>query len=290
MKKGLVLLAMSSIALFGSCDIYDGQVSGDCKAAAETQVFVTNQTVVNNIIVDTPKTDLITQDKSFGASAQYINAGEVSMINIPLGINIGSNFGVETNIPVVSVKGFVNPNSFQKEDNFGLGDVSVGGNFHFGMITQEGLNITTLLYKTTTGDEDKGLGSGKDAVTLSHKFVKYVTDRATVNALLSYTLNDDAVSGNAYMAMIGGSMPCLLNDDIITNAKVTYFHTDEVSKNSIVTSPELKTADLWLNWDVNQYFNHIPVSFGVKIPLLNQIGSTDIDKTYLFYLSLSSFF
>jgi hypothetical protein len=285
MKKIVLSLIVASASLLAAEYSYDER--SYYQEESDRQVLISNQSTVSNVVVDAPRTELARGTSNYAASAQYIYTENYSVLNLPFGANIGSNFGVEFSLPLVSIKDYMN-SSFEKEDNMGIGDISVGGNYHYGQMNESlGSNITTLLYKTTSGDEKKGLGSGEAAVTLSHKFSKNVTDNTTVHALLSYTLNDDKVSGNAYMAMLGGSMPCLINNDVTTSAKLTYFHVDEVTKNFL---PEIKVADLWLNWDSNKIVSGMPLGFGVKIPLLSEVGSTEADKTFLFYLSASSLF
>ena len=265
MKKiVLSFIAISSIAF--SADYYE----------VDSATFVNNQTIVNTIVADTPQTDLITTKKGYGATAQFVYSENVNILNIPLGMKIGSGFGIEAYVPIIDT-----PN------NTGIGDISIGGNYNFGsVLDSSGLNITSLVYKTTTGDENKGLGSGKGAVTLSQKISKNLSDKLTLNGALSYTLNDDTVSGDSYMLMAGGSMPCLISDKVRTSAKLTYFAVAENQYNF----GEINSADLWLQWDSSKLVNNLPLGFGIKVPLLNEIDGNDADKTLLFYLSVTSFF
>ncbi|MEA2098573.1 MAG: hypothetical protein U9P72_00415 [Campylobacterota bacterium] len=274
MKKITLSLLVASMSLLA----YEGHSEN-----TDSQVYVQSQTVVNNIVADAPKTNFITSGKEFGAAAQYVNAGDVTILNIPLGMQVGFGFGVEVNIPLVSVKNF----GWAQDKNTGIGDISVGGNYNFGSVLEStGLNITTVLYKTATGDVDKGLGSDVDAISLTHKFSKSLNTKYTVNALLSYTLNDDTVSGDSYMLMGGASMPCLLSNKVTTSAKLTYFSVAENKYNF----GELTSADLWLQWDSDKLVNNLPLGFGVKLPLINEVDGNDKDKTVVFYLSMASFF
>ncbi|MBU0721711.1 hypothetical protein KJ877_10240 [bacterium] len=271
MKKiTLSLLAVSTLVFgspFHNADTTDGDT------------LIINQTVVNDVVSDAPKVDFVSSDKTVGVTAQYIYSNDISLLNVPVGLNIGSNFGLEVNIPLVSVK-------VASTTESGLGDISVGGNFHFGKPWDpSGTNITTLLYKTTTGDKDKVLGSGYEAFTLSHRITKDIDTRYQVNGLLSYTVNDEMISGNSYMVMAGGSMPCLFWDKVKTSAKVTYFGVDAVNGFG-----ELKSGNLWLSWNSSKIVNGVPLGLGVKIPLLEEIDGVEKDKTVLFYLSASSFF
>ena len=272
MKKiVLSLIAISTIAF--SAEFYDLH-------GTESVSLVQNQTIVNTIIADTPQTDLITTKKDYGATAQFVYSENVNILNIPLGMQIGSGFGIEAYVPIIDT-----PN------DTGIGDISIGGNYNFGSVFDStGVNITSLLYKTTTGDETKGLGSGKGAVTLSHKIAKNLSEKYTLNGSLSYTLNDDTISGDSYMAMIGASMPCLISNQVRTSAKLTYFAVEDYTNQWGWTSGEVNSADLWLQWDSTTLVNNLPLGFGVKIPLLNEMDGNDADKTLLFYLSVTSFF
>jgi len=266
MKKiVLSLLAASSLVL--SFDDYHG---------TESVSLVQNQTIVNTVVADTPQTDLITTKKDYGATAQFVYSENVNILNIPLGMQIGSGFGIEAYIPIIDTK-----------TDTGIGDISIGGNYNFGSVFDStGLNITSLVYKTTTGDDTKGLGSGKGAITLSHKIAKNLFDKYTLNGSLSYTLNDDTVSGDSYMVMAGASMPCLVSNQVRTSAKLTYFAVGE----NQYQFGEVNSADLWVQWDSSTLVNNLPLGFGVKIPLLNEKDGADADKTVLFYLSVTSFF
>ncbi len=279
MKKiTLSLFALSSL-LFGYEPFhYDHEKT-------DGATYVTNQTIVNNVVNSTNKVDLATSEKKVGTAVQFVYAGDVSVINIPLGMNIGSNYGVEVNMPIVQAT-----NSVTNDTETGIGDISVGGNYHFGFPSDSsGNHITTLTYKTTTGDENKGLGSGKSAYTLSHAISKDIKPRYQLNGSFAYTLNDDSVSGNSYLAMFGGSMPCLFSRDVTTSAKLTYFHIDSIDPYG-VSFGEVNSADLWLGWSTEKFSSGIPLGFGLKIPVLNEMDGVDKDKTILFYLSASSFF
>lgn len=276
MKKIALSLLVASMSLM-AYDDYNHEESTD------SEVYVESQSVVNNIVTDTTKTNLVTSDKDYGAAAQYINAGDISIINIPVGMKVGYGFGVEANVPLVSVTDY----GWQQDDNTGLGDISLGVNYNFGKTSgSKGLNISTVLYKTTTGDDTKGLGSGVSAITLSHSFTKDVTEKYTVSALASYTLNDDTVLGDSYMLMAGASMPCLVSDKVKTSTKLTYFYTDD----NKYSNGELTNIDLWLQWDSDKLVKKIPLGFGIKIPLVSELNGNDADKTVLFYLSASSLF
>ena len=280
MKKITSLLLVTSVALLAA----GHQQTSDCSV---TRSYIQNQVIVNNIVADTPKTNLITSGQSFAFGAQYIYANDISILNIPVGMQIGYGFGFEVNIPLVSANSVYNPMTYRFEDNMGLGDISFGPNYHLGALTAPmGLHVATLLYKTATGDVNKGLGSDVDAISLSYKFTKMIDTKYTVNTLFSYTLNDDTVSGDAYMAMIGGSMPCLFSDEISTSTKLTYFAVADNKYNF----GEVNSADLWIQWDTNKLVTGVPLGFGIKVPIINEVDGLDADKTVMFYLSITSLF
>ena len=277
MKKITLSLLALSATLFSYDNYYEGN-----HETTEGQVYVQSQTVVNTVIADTPKVDLIKSEKTTRATAQYINVGDISIINIPIGFQLSSSFGIEASIPLVSVTDY----GWQKEDNTGLGDISAGVNYNFSSDSL-GLNITTISYKSTTGDIEKGLGSDMSAVTIAHAISKTVSDNFTANGSFSYTINeDDKVLGNSYLAIVGGSMPCLLSNKVTTSAKLTYF---SVAENKY-SNGEVTNADLWLQWSSDKLVSNVPLGFGVKIPLVSEVDGNDKDKTVLFYLSASSLF
>jgi hypothetical protein len=302
MKKILLISLFASSALLASsyhCDAH--QQDGEC--TTETVSLIGDQSTANEIIINPSRMSLANNDKKAAVSAQFIYSGDVTVINLPAGYNVTDNIGVELNVPVVSISDFNvwNPITFQneKESNMGLGDISVGANYHFGNFSSDyGLNVSTFRYKTTSGDELKGLGLGKDAYTFSHNFAKD-TDYLRVHALLSYTLNDEKVLGDALTAMVGISRPCLLNEKLKTNIKLTYFNLEETTRNNFTNSSGFKKIDLWIAFNSDKLFSGIPVGAGIKIPIIDEVSSrdftgakqtTDGSKTILFYLSAGSFF
>ena len=279
MKKIVVATTLASVALLA--EPYMPHFSEENTDA----VIVAEQTTVNDITVSNVRSDFALGTHTSMASAQYINNGDVSILNIPVGYNITNNIGLEANIPFVQVK------SDFADTQRGIGDVSVGMNYHFGSYRSvSGLHLTTLRYKSTSGDEEKGLGTGKAAYTLSHSFTKELGADFRGHALASYTFNDEEVLGDSYNVMLGVSRPCLLNDKLRTNVKFAYFNMkeNEYEMNGITT------ADVWLEWNTQSLLTNVPLGFGVKIPLVNEISSfgttVDADKTVFFYLSAGSFF
>ena len=277
MKKITLSLLVASSLLFG--------FHSDTEKT-DQETYVSNQTIVNEVVASPEKVEFANSGKQFGVGAQMISAGDVKIFNIPVGVNIGSNFGLEANVPILRVR-----NTFTEEDNIGLGDITLGGNFHFGKYSDIiGNNITTLLYKTVTGDENEGFGTIYKALTISQRTTKYIDNKYQLHGLLSYTRNGDSNDyGDSYMLMAGGAMPCLISDKVTTNMKITYFHVNSVESFG-VTAGEIKSTDLWFAWNSSKLINDVPLGFGVKIPLVNELDGVDKDKTVLFYLTVSSFF
>ena len=277
----------------------------------EDTTQITNQSTVNNVIVDQLKTNTIEHSveqhgrtrrggMSGYAGAQYVYGDKVQIFNIPLGLDVGYGFGVEANVPIVFAKKDVTPTL---EDESGLGDVSAGLYYHFGMPSGNGLSIISVLYKSTTGDDKKGLGSGANAYSFSYKYAKRFAGKYTLHLLGSYTINNDTNRwggtlkyGDAYMAVIGGSMPCLLSNKVTTSAKLTYFHAND----NTFSSPGLPdnkngqtdVTDLWIQWDSTKLISGVPLGLGIKIPLQNKVKNAPInpDKKFSFYLSVAGLF
>ncbi len=164
-----------------------------------------------------------------------------------------------------------------------------------------GLNVFTLLYKTTTGDENKGLGSGADAYSFAYKFAKRVGGKYAIHALGSYTLNNDYTNqwntnidyGDSYLVVLGGSMPCLLFEKVTTSAKLMYFHADDTSFSGF-ESGKTDAVDLWIQRDSVHLVSGVPLGAGIKIPIMSEIdtggGLTNDDTTFSFYVSVSGLF
>lgn len=270
MKKILLATALSTATLFG----VEMHESTDA-------VIVAEPTTINEVSISVVRTDFATTNQTAMAMAQYINNGDVSIVNIPLGYNITDNIGLEAGVPIVDTE------TFAGDEETGLGDISIGANYHFGRFSDSsGFNMTTLRYKSTTGDEDKALGTGEEAYTLSHNFAKEVGAGFRLHAMAAYTLNTGEVVGDAYTAMLGTSRPCLLVDNYRTNVKLAYL---EIEENDYDTNG-VTNIDFWLEFSSEK----MPLAFGVKVPLVSEISSygttTDADKTVMFYLSAGSFF
>ena len=301
MKKILLTslaLTASVLASPYSCDPHQEECSTE-------GVVIADQTTVNEVVTSTSRMDLANDSsKTAVVGGEYIHTGDIKIVNIPMGYNITQNIGLEASVPFVSVSDYplwdAASSSFIGQDNMGLGDISIGANYHFGSYESDyGLNVTTFRYKTSTGDETKGLGLGKDAYTLSHNIAKEM-GFARVHGLLAYTLNDDTVLGDSLTAMVGFSRPCLLSDKVRTNMKLTYYNLENtIRDDGFLNTPEYKKIDFWLEFNSDRLISGIPIGAGIKIPIVDEVTTMlwdgtsktlDGSKTVLFYLSVGSFF
>ena len=284
MKKiVLSTLIASSLLMAYNDDISD----------SESHTLIVNQTVVNDIITAPIATTTSDLDSNNGSVAgQYIYSDKVNIINIPLSYNINKNFTALMALPIVSTT-----------EEIGIGDISLGGSFNFGQMNKGvGLNVTTLRYKTSTGDSKTGTGSGADAITLSHNINRAVGAGFIVNAIASYTSNfgeytdefDTTVSyGDAYLALISAAHPCLLSNKVITNVKLSYIHNNDHDFNysfGSFNAGETTNIDLWLAWTSSKIITGIPLAAGIKIPLLSEVNSVDDEKVYQFYVSITGLY
>lgn len=244
------------------------------------EVYIGSQSIVNDVIGSTNKIDFINSNQDMGVSGQFISAGDISILNIPLSYSLDEEYSLELTTPVISSKSNVSGDTLT-----GIGDISLGGSYYFGKPSdKKGSNITTLTYKSTTGAEEKALGSYTSSLTISQRVTKDINDKMQVNGFASYTLDNSA---DSTLFMIGGSHPCLLSDKVTTSAKITYLHIDSASS---VFYTAVESVDLWLGWSSNKLVVNTPLGFGLKLPIINEKGGDSKDKTVLFYLSASSFF
>ena len=302
--KGLAKKSLISLVTAVSLYAYPGAGDPQSNPQTDGNTNITNQSITNNVVADPVRNNFLSYRAKKGfkgmagyASAQYIYNDKVQIVNIPLGFDFYKGFGVEANIPYVFVDKKLSSNN---KNESGIGDISAGVNYKFGGLSgRSGLHYFSVLYKSTTGDEKKTLGSGADAYTLTYKFLKSI-DVWTVNFLASYTFNgkystqySDFDYGNSYLITVAGSRPCLLTSYLTTTAKLTYFHMDKTKQTYTGGSSyfdKTDVADLWLQWDSTKFIKNVPVGFGVKIPLLNKLGSTNISKKVSFYLSFAGLF
>lgn len=297
MKRILLLSLVASASLMASP--FHCSDNPDVECSTDTLV-IADQSSTNDIINNNARMDLSDGDKMALAGGEFIFNGDIRILNIPLGYNITQNIGIEAGIPLVNNSKFQTGITFAGtpiyEDNTGLGDVSVGANYHFGSyMAPYGLNVTTFRYKSTTGDRKKGLGTDYEAYTLSHAFAKELSFfELRTNALISYTLNHEAVLGNTLNAMIAASRPCLLTDKVRTNMKLAYRNIEEVTLNGSPSSAGYNNLDFWLEFNSDKLMNDIPVGLGVKVPIVDDVtfnGTTrEGSKTFMFYVSLGAAF
>lgn len=290
------LLAVGALLVYGTSNLY-AYPFGE-SGSSETTTEITNQSNLQEIIVDNVKTlsieESIAANKNVGyIAAQYIYNDKVKAFNIPLGYMFDNGFGIEVNIPYMFVDKHITRTGNNEN---GLGDISLGVNYHLGTVdSSTGLNLFTLRYKTTTGDEDSTLGSGASAYTISYKFLKSL-DVYKLHFQGDYTFNNDATIGgvnynygDSYFVSVGGSMPCILSDKVRTSAKLTYFHAN-ATKFWGMKSGKTDTSDLWIQWNSSTLFMNVPLGIGVKIPLKNEVDGNDIGKRFTFYISASGLF
>ena len=232
--------------------------------------FATQQMFTNDIIDNTDQIEFVNSDKQLGATGTLEIGDDIDLIDLSMRYQPIDHLGFDIRLPVVS-------NDIV--DEFGIGDFSLSANYHFGRPEEDfGTNITTLRYKTTSGDEDKGLGTGEGSFTLTHTTAKDIAGGFRLHGLLTYTFNSGNID-DSFALMFGGSHECLLSEYVTTNAKITYFDQDKLS-----------VADLWVEWSTKKIIPDAPLSAGFKIPLVNKFDGDSLNKTVLFYVSASSFF
>ena len=239
--------------------------------------LVTYQTFTNDIIDNTNQVEFVNSGKKMGATGIVGVGDKHNIIDLALRYQPIDHLGFDIRLPIQD-------NDFT--DETGIGDASVSVNYHFGQFADTfGTNIFTFRYKSTSGDEDKGLGTGEDAYTLTYTMANEITDDVRFYGLLTYTMNPgeytDSTTGtvidydDSYAGMLGASY----ESTVSTNAKVTYFGQDDLS-----------VSDFWIELSTKKVIPNVPLAIGVKIPITNKDDNFDYDKTYLFYLSVSSFF
>ncbi|OQX60178.1 MAG: hypothetical protein B5M52_00855 [Helicobacteraceae bacterium 4484_230] len=232
--------------------------------------FATLQTFTNDIIDNTDQIEFANSDKQLGTTGAVQVGDDINLLDLSMRYQPIDHLGFDIRLPVVS-------NDIA--DEFGIGDFSLSANYHFGQPEADfGTNITTLRYKTTSGNEDKGLGTGEGSFTLTHTTAKDIAGGFRLHGLLTYTLNSGDID-DSFAVMFGGSHECLLSEYVTTNVKITYFDQDK-----------LGVADLWVEWSTEKIIPGAPLSAGLKIPLINKLDGDSLHKSVLFYVSASSFF
>lgn len=260
----LVMALSSTLFAYDDYHHYDNE-------STETKVLILDQTLVNDVIFDAPTQTLDTQS----ASIQAIKNDNITVINIPYSMKIQDNLRVNFALPIVST-----------DDDTGLGDISIGSEYTFGDTSWEsGKNTTKIRYKSTTGDDKKALGSGESAFTLTHKMGKQLNNIYLVHGLISYTLNNGNY-GNSYTLLGGVQKPCIFNDKIDTNIKLSYFSSAETAN----LNDETTNIDLMAEFTSDKLVEGIPLGFGLKIPVSSEIGNNNAEKNTLIYFSASKSF
>ncbi len=265
MKKVILSLTLASTVLLSSGYTYDehGHEHLGTAEIATLEVFK------NDIIDNSNQIEFATKKEGTVAVSGTLSIGnEIKYFDITPRYNITENIGLDARLPIVQ-------NS--DTDKFGIGDFSVAGNYHFGNPgSQYGTNISTLRYKSSTGSDTDGLGTGEGTISLTHTLAKNLQNSLRVHGLVTYQMNmgdiDDAI------AIMGGLSHTNLIDYAIVNTKLTYY-----------TRGNLSVADLWAELSSEKMIG-LPFSAGIKIPLINSYDGTDLDKSFVFYLSATGFF
>ena len=232
--------------------------------------FATLQMFTNDIIDNTHQIEFANSDKQLGGTGTVEVGDDVDLLDLSVRYQPIDHLGFDARLPVIS-------NDIA--DEFGVGDFSLSANYHFGQPDADfGTNITTLRYKTTSGNEDKGLGTGEGSFTLTHTTAMDIAGGFRLHGLLTYTLNSGDID-DSFGVMFGGSHECLLSEYVTTNAKITYFDQDKLS-----------VADFWIEWSTKKIIPGAPLSAGLKIPMINKFDGDSLHKPFLFYVSASGFF
>jgi len=244
-----------------------------------TSEQATLQTFTNDIIDNTNQVEFANSDKKMRATGIVGVGDEHNIIDLALRYQPIDHLGFDIRLPI---------QENEISDETGIGDASASVNMHFGQTTDSmGTNIFTFRYKSTSGDEDKGLGTGADAYTLTYTMANDLTEHVRFYGLATYTFNTDDKNDNeiedAYAGMLGTSY----ESTVSTNMKMTYFEQDIPGGADTLT-----VLDFWLEFSTKKIVPNVPMALGVKIPIISEFDkdTTDLDKTYLFYFSMSSFF
>lgn len=260
MKKIVLLLTVATTFALAS----------DHHHGPSTSQLVTLETFKNDIIDHSNQVEFANKGADAVAVTGAISLGsDIKLIDVVPRYNPTKNLGFDARLPIMQ-------NS--DTDKFGIGDISLSGNYHFGNLGSEyGTNITTLRYKTSTGSDTDGLGTGEGAITLTHTLAKNLDNDLRFHGLLTYAMNmgdiDDAIA-----AMVGISHTGLI-DNVATNSKVTYY-----------TQGDFTAADLWVELSSTKLIDGIPFATGLKIPLIDSYDGKDLDKYFILYASFTGFF
>ena len=236
-----------------------------------TSELATLETFKNDIIDHSNQIEFANKGADAMAITGAISIGsDIKLIDVVPRYNPTGNLGFDARLPIMQ-------NS--ESDEFGIGDISLSGNYHFGNLDSEyGTNISTLRYKASTGSDTDGLGTGEGSITLTHALAKNLEGDLRVHGLLTYAMNmgdiDDAI------ALMGGmSHKGLMPSVGVANTKLTYF-----------TQGDFTAADLWVELSSKKLIDGVPLSTGLKIPLIDSYDGSDLDKYFLLYASFTGFF
>jgi hypothetical protein len=235
-----------------------------------TSELATLETFKNDVIDHANQIEFANKGEGAMAVTGALSIGkDIKFVDIVPRYNPTGNIGFDARLPVIQ-----NSDS----DKFGIGDISLSGNYHFGNLDSEyGTNITTLRYKASTGSDTDGLGTGEGSITLTHALAKNLDNDLRFHGLLTYAMNmgdiDDAI------AAMGGISHTGLIDNVATNSKFTYY-----------MQGDLTVADLWVELSSSKIVDGVPLSTGLKIPLIDSYDGNDLDKYFMLYASFTGFF
>ncbi len=276
MKKVLLSLALSASALLASAGCHWEFINGTwvehCPTAMGTSELATMQTFKNDVIDHTNQIDFATKGEGAMAVDGTLSIGsDIHYVDVVPRYNPTGNLGFDVRLPIVRNG---------ESDEMGIGDISTSANYHFGTLESEyGVNISTLRYIASTGDEDNGLGTGSGAIVLTHALAKDLNQELRVHGLLNYTHYMDDDYDDSIALMGGISHMGLLPNVAVANVKFTYFMEDKLS-----------VADLWAELSSTNIVPGIPLSSGIKIPLIDSYDGSDLDKTFMIYVKAMGFF
>lgn len=233
--------------------------------------LATLETYKNDIVDHTNQIEFANKGEDAMGIGGSIGIGKkIKWIDIVPRYNPTGNIGLDARLPLVQ-------NS--ETDKFGIGDFSISGNYHFGNLNSEyGTNITTLRYKSATGDLKDGTGTGESAISLTHTLAKNIGSDLRVHGLAQFTYNMGDVENS--IAIMGGlSHTELIPQTAVANVKFTYYHQDK-----------LTVADLWMELSSSTVVPDVPLSAGLKIPIMNDLDGADPEKYFMLYATMHSFF
>ncbi len=279
MKKVIATLALGAVALLASPGHGDGCVYNwatgeyDCPAmsVSGTSELATLQTYKNEIVDHTNQVEFAKKGEGAMAVSATASFGkDIHYVDIVPRYNPTGNLGFDVRFPLIQNG---------ESDEFGIGDISASSNYHFGNLQGDyGFNLTTLRYIAATGDDEKGLGMGEGAVALTHTLVKDITADVRVHGLVNYTMIMGDIDDSMAL-MAGVSHMGLIPSVAAVNAKFTYFAQDKLS-----------VADLWMELSSTNIVPGVPLSGGLKVPLMDDYDGEELDKAFMLYVSAMGFF